>query len=233
MSAWWQTLSGTATPATHYALATLTGYFTWRLMAAGRRHPDLSLRLWAAAFAAVALCAVCAGTHQAFGARLDPVVAQSLWRATLCLAGAAGLLFLSVIVHVYTTGRVRLALLALAATKFIVLVLWIAGHDDLHYVVYDTVATLLPVLVLSAWGAWSRRGGPAPWVLAGILVSLVAALMQQGRVALHPSFDHHNLFHVIQMAAMYFLFRAGLEMRDQPGESEPVAPAPAPARGES
>jgi hypothetical protein len=233
MSAWWSALSGTATPATHYALATLTGYFAWRLMAAVRRQPDLSRRLWAAAFAAVALCAGCAGTHQAFAARLDPAVAQSLWRATLCLAGAAGLLFLSVVIHVYTGGRVRRALLALAAAKFVVLVLWIAGHDDLRYVVYDTVATLLPVLALSAWGAWSRGGGPAPWVLAGILVSLVAALMQQGRVALHPSFDHNNLFHVIQMFGMYLLFRAGLEMRDQPGASESAAPAGAPVRGES
>jgi hypothetical protein len=229
MSAWWSALSELVTLVTHYALAALTGYFTWRLAASARKRPDLSLRLWAAAFAAVALCALCGGTHQGFAGRLDPTLAQSLWRATLCLAGAASLLFLSVVVHVYTTGRLRAALLALAAAKFVVLVLWIADHDDLRYVVYDTVATLLPVLALSAWGAWSRGGGPAPWVLAGILVSLVAALMQQGRVALHPQFDHNNLFHVIQMVAMYFLFRAGLEMRDQPDES--VAPAGAPAGG--
>jgi hypothetical protein len=229
MSAWWSAMSGSLALATHYGLAALTGYFTWRLMAAGRRRPDLSLRLWAAAFAAVALCAFCGATHQGFAARLDPAVAQSLWRAALCLAGAAGLLFLSVVVHVYTSGRLRLALLALAAAKFTVLALTIADHDDPRYVVVDTVATLLPLLALSAWAAWSRRAGPAPWVLAGILVALVAALMHQGRVALHPQFDHNSLFHVIQMVAMYFLFRAGLELRDQADES--VAPAAAPAQG--
>ncbi len=69
---------------------------------------------------------------------------------------------------------------------------------------------MLPVLALSAWGGWSKRVAAAPWVLAGILVSLVAALVQQGRVTLHPQFDHSNLFRVIQMIAMYFLFRAGL-----------------------
>ncbi len=216
---------------THYALAVLTGYFTWRLGADARHRPDLAPRLWAAAFAAVALCALAGGTHEGFAARLDAGVAQSLWRATLCLAGAANLLFLCSIVHAYTAGRLRVALLTLAAAKFALLAVWIADHDDLRYVVYDTVATMLPVLAMSAWGGWSKRVAAAPWVLAGILVSLVAALVQQGRVTLHPQFDHSNLFRVIQMIAMYFLFRAGLEMRDQAGEG--VAPIGTPARGES
>jgi Family of unknown function (DUF6962) len=215
---------------THYALAALTGYFAWRLGAASRQRPDLAPRLWAAAFAAVSLCAFAGGTQEGFAARLDATVVQSLWRATLCLVGAASLLFLSSIIHAYTAGRVRVALLTLAAAKFALLAVWIADHDDLRYVVYDTVATILPVLALSAWGGWSKRVAAAPWVLAGILVSLVAALMQQGRVTLHPQFDHSNLFRAIQMIAMYFLFRAGLEMRDQPGEA--AAPIGTPARGE-
>jgi hypothetical protein len=216
---------------THYALAALTAYFAWRLGAAARHRPDLAPRLWAAAFAAVSLCAFAGGTHEGFAVRLDATVAQSLWRATLCLAGAASLLFLCSIVHAYTAGRLRVALLTLAAAKFALLAVWIADHDDLRYVVYDTVATMLPVLALSAWGGWSKRVAAAPWVLAGILVSLVAALVQQGRVTLHPQFDHSNLFRAIQMIAMYFLFRAGLEMRDQPGEI--LAPIGTPARGES
>jgi hypothetical protein len=216
---------------THYALAVLTGYFAWRLGANARHRPDLAPRLWTAAFAAVALCALAGGTHEGFGVRLDATVAQSLWRATLCLAGAASLLFLCSIVHSYTAGRLRVAFLTLAAVKFALLAVWIADHDDLRYVVYDIVATILPVLALSAWGGWSKRVAAAPWVLAGILVSLVAALVQQGRVTLHPQFDHSNLFRAIQMIAMYFLFRAGLEMRDQPGEA--VAPLGNPARGES
>jgi hypothetical protein len=216
---------------THYALGLLTGYFTWRLVADARNRPDLAARLWAAAFAAVALCAFSGGTYRGFAPRLDPAVAQALWRATLCLAGAASLLFLSSIVHVYTAGRLRVALLTLAAAKFALLAVWIADHDDARYVVYDTFATMLPALVLSAWGGWSRRVAAAPWVLGGILVSLVAALVHQGRVALHPQFDHSDLFRVIQMIAMYFLFRAGLEMRDQPGEA--LASIGAPARVES
>jgi hypothetical protein len=216
---------------THYALALLTGYFAWRLATDARRRSDLAPRLWAAAFAAVALCAFTGGTHQAFAPHLDAALAQALWRATLCLAGAASLLFLSAIVHVYIAGRLRVALLTLAAAKFALLAVWIAHHDDARYVLYDMLATMLPMLALSAWGGWSRRVAAAPWVLGGILASLVAALVYQGRIALHPQFDHSDLFRLIQMIAMYSLFRAGLDMRDQSGEA--VAPIGAPARGES
>jgi hypothetical protein len=215
---------------THCALAVLTGYFAWKLARAARGLPDVAPRLWAAAFVAVSLCAIAGGTHEGFAPQLDASVAQALSRATLCLAGAASLLFLSSIVHAFTAGRVRTALLALATAKFAVLAMWIAGHDDLRFVVYDTLATMIPVLALSAWGGWSRREA-APWVLAGILASLVAALVQQGRVTLHPQFDYSNLFRLIQMIAMYLLFRAGLEMRDQP--SEALAPIGTRAQSES
>lgn len=215
---------------THYALAVLTGYFAWKLGAAARGLPDAAPRLWAAAFVAVSLCAIAGGTYEGFAPQLDASVAQALSRATLCLAGAAGLLFLCSIVHAFTAGRLRAALLGLATGKFALLAMWIATHDDLRYVVYDTVATVIPVLALSAWGGWSRREA-ASWVLAGILASLVAALVQQGRVTLHPQLDHSNLFRLIQMIAMYLLFRAGLEMRDQP--SEALAPIGTRPQGES
>jgi len=208
---------------THYALAALTGYFAWTLARAARGLPDIAPQLWAGAFVAVSLCAITGGTSEGFASQLDPSVALALSRATLCLAGAASFLFLCAIVHAFTAGRLCSALLMLATAKFAFLAMWIAGHDDLRYVIYDTVATVIPVLALSAWGGWSRREA-APWVLAGILALLVAALVQQGRIALHPQFDHSNLFRVIQMVAMYVLFRAGLEMRDHRSESlAPIA----------
>jgi hypothetical protein len=215
---------------THYALAVLTGYFAWQLGAAARGRPDLAPKLWAAGFVAVSLCSLAGGTHEAFAAQLDASVVQSLWRATLCLAGAASLLFLCSIVHAFTAGRLRIVLLALATAKFALLAMWIAGQPDLRYVVCDTAATMIPVLVLSAWGGWSRRAA-ASWVLAGILASLVAALVQQGRITLHPQLDHSNLFRLVQLVAMYLLFRAGREMRDQP--SEALAPMATRAHGGS
>ena len=49
---------------------------------------------------------------------------------------------------------------------------------------------------------------------------MLAALFEQGRVSIHPQFDHNDLYHVIQTAAMYLLYRGGLLLR----EREPAAP---------
>jgi hypothetical protein len=216
---------------TNLVLAALTGYFTWRLLACVRQRSDLSVRLWVAAFAAAALSALAGASYHGFGAQLGATAGQALWQATLNLAGAANLLLLCAVLCVYSGGGLRLALLAIAVAKLLVMSAWMAQHSEFRYVVYDTVASMLPVLALSAWGAWSRRVPSAPWILAGILASLVAALMQQGRVALHAHFNHNDLYHVIQMVAMYFFYRGGLELRDLPAET--AAPAGASAGSES
>src|SRR5262249_18365464 len=140
---------------TYYTLAALTGYFAWRLARAARALPDIAPRLWAAGLFVVSLCALAGGTDEGFAPQLDPSLALALSGATLCLAGAAGFLFLCAIVHAFTAGRLRSALLMLATAKFAFLAMWIAAHADLRFVVYDTVATMIPVLVLSAWGGWS------------------------------------------------------------------------------
>ena len=58
---------------------------------------------------------------------------------------------------------------------------------------------------------------------------MLAALFQQGRVAIHAHFNHNDLYHVIQMGAMYFLFRGGLLVRElEPSARDVEATQPLP-----
>jgi len=40
-----------------------------------------------------------------------------------------------------------------------------------------------------------------------------AALVQAFRLAPHPQFNHNDLFHVVQMGALYLLYRGGMLFR--------------------
>jgi hypothetical protein len=68
----------------------------------------------------------------------------------------------------------------------------------------------LPVLALLCIAAGRevvRRAGGWSLILTGLLVSVLAALLQQARVVIHPSyFDHNALYHVVQSIALAFLY---------------------------
>ena len=151
---------------------------------------------------------------------MDPSAAALTRTATLVLADAARLLFLLSTLRAFTSGRALAIGAGLAVAKFALFVVYVAVNDDVRMVIYDGALTMLVVIVLSTWGAWAQRMPSATWILAGVLVSMLGALFQQGRVSIHPHFNHNDLYHVIQTGAMYLLYRGGLLLR----ERSPTAP---------
>jgi hypothetical protein len=200
---------------TDWLLAAFTAWLAWTLFRQVYRLKDRAANLWLAAFCAVAASAFLGGTWHGFSAQIDPSLAAVLWAATMLLASAGSLLFLLAALHVYTSGRLLDILSGIAVTKFVLFALLVAINDNFRIVVYDSALAMFALVVLGTWGAWVRQVPSAPWMLAGVLVSMLAALFQQGRVSIHAHFNHNDLYHVIQMGAMYFLFRGGLLVREQ------------------
>ncbi len=83
------------------------------------------------------------------------------------------------------------------------------------------------------------RGSPdmlAIWMAYGIGVAFAGAVVQKSGVDLHPQFNHNDLYHLIQIGAMWLLYCAGLRLEDcspcsqtllrsAPGSLPPDAPA--------
>ena len=217
------------TVVTDWLLAAYTAWLAWALFQEFYRTKDRAMGLWLRAFCAIAVSAFAGGVWHGFSARMDPGVAELVWAGAMILATSGSLLFLLAILHVYASGRTLAIVSGIAVAKFALFVVWVAFNDNFSVVVYDTALTMFVIVVLSTWGAWARQLAAAPWILAGVLVSMLAALFQQGRVSMHPHFNHNDLYHVIQMGAMYLLFRGGMLLRAQEsGESDLEASEPLP-----
>ncbi len=66
------------------------------------------------------------------------------------------------------------------------------------------------VLVVHAV-VWMRyRSTAAGWIVGGVVVSFVAAGVQAAGLAPHPSFNHNDLYHVVQMVGMWMLYQGAL-----------------------
>ena len=209
-----------STLVTDWLLALFTAWLAWELFRQAYRLKDRAIGLWLGAFCAVAVSAALGGAWHAFSAQMDQSLAAPLWSGTVIFASAGSLLFLLSTLHIYASGRLLSILAGVAVSKFALIALWLGVNEDFRIVVYDSALTMLVIVALNTWGAWARHLPSAPWILAGMLVSLLAALFQQGRVSLHPHFNHNDLYHVIQMGAMYLLCRGGLLLQ----EREPAAP---------
>ncbi|MND00634.1 hypothetical protein D3C83_193220 [compost metagenome] len=53
-----------------------------------------------------------------------------------------------------------------------------------------------------------------PWILAGVASSVAAALVQASGFALHEHFNHNDLYHLIQVGAMFALYRGARRLTD-------------------
>ena len=225
-----------AEPSTFFTDCLLAAFTLWLalgLFRAAYSLKDRSIVLWLGAFCAVAVSGILSGIWHAYSPRMDPRVATLLWSVSMILTTTASLLFLLSILRVYTTGRVLGILGAVAVAKFALFAMWVAVNDNSRLVVYDSALTMFVIVVLSTWGAWARHLPSAPWILVGVLAFMLAELFQQGRVSIHPHFNHNDLYHVIQMGAMYFLSRGGLLLRErEPAVPDFEATQPLPVAGE-
>lgn len=196
---------------TDYALAAVGVTLALRLQAGADRQ--VSRRLWAACFLAVAVAAVAGGTSHGWGPRMVEGERAALWLATYALVGLGNLLILAGAAVAAARGGVRAALLLALALRFGIWLAFIAARPEFRYVIYDYAGTLLGLLVLAAWLVRHRRPGGG-WIVAGVLVSLGGALVQRGGHGPSPHFNHNDLFHVIQTAGLYLYYRGGRVLRD-------------------
>jgi hypothetical protein len=201
------------TVTTDYVLSAVAGALA--AMLGTRDEGQSPRRWWAASFAAVSLAAMAGGTWHGWGRGMDAGPRAALWLATYALVGLGHLLILAGAVAAAARGRVRGLLLAAATLRYAVFVAAIARSADFRYVVYDYAGTLLGLLALAGWLA--RRGRPgASWIAAGVAVSLLGALVQRGRLAPAPAFNHNDLFHVVQAAGLWLYYRGGRLLQDAP-----------------
>jgi hypothetical protein len=62
-----------------------------------------------------------------------------------------------------------------------------------------------------------KSDGTLKWMVAGIAVTLIGALVQQTGFRHHADFNHNDAYHVIQLVALYLFFKGASRLRDRPG----------------
>lgn len=176
------------TLATDYLLTIAAAIFAWRLWRVNR--------MWALAF-------VCTGLGSFFGGTYHGLWQSAwLWKPTVLSIGFASFFLLAPYFP------------RVAVVKLVAYTSWMIVHDAFLWVIVDYGITLLLVGVIQAL----RRGPATKWILGSIVLSVIGAVVQQTRFTLHPHFNFNDLYHVIQLVALWMLYRGGSNL----GSRSPV-----------
>jgi hypothetical protein len=194
------TIDEPMTLATDYLLTIAAAVFAIRLWRTNRN--------WALAFLFTAAGSFFGGTYHGFGSMLHVLTTIVLWKLTVYSLGLASFFLV--------LGSAR-DLLLVALVKLLVYMSWMTAHSEFLWVIIDYGMALLIVAVVQL----VRRGPSTPWVIWSIVVSVIGALVQMSRLSLHEHFNHNDLYHVIQLVALWLLYRGGKLMN--PSTARPMS----------
>ncbi len=193
-----------ATLLTDLLLAACAGGLAWQLR---RCQPadKAAVRSWSLMLGLTAIAALVGGTYHGFAPNFSPSLNILWWRLTLLgLCGASLMAARSLVDEMVPPGR-RRPWVVLITGKFVLF----AGVVLVHPVFIVAISDY--GLVLLAWTAAACTTSRAwrGWMLGGVGLSVVAALVQQLRWAPTARFNHNDLYHVVQILALVAFYRAG------------------------
>jgi len=166
--------------------------------------------LLATAFAAM-LGAVAHGTDPV----AEPALRARFWRGALYTTGLIGVATIAAVAFFAAKGTVRTAILVFAALKLVVYLVAVVRRPEFRVAAADYGLALAILLAGAAFAAVRWRSPGMTWLIGGVLVSFVAALVQARRLGFHRHFNHNDLYHVIQMVALYAVYRGGVLLVDR------------------
>ena len=169
----------------------------------------------AAALFATALAALIGALAHGTDPRSDAALRARFWRGTLYATGLIGAATVASVAFFAARGSTRSAILVFAGIKLVVFIVRVARHPEFRVAAADYGGALAIVLVGAAYMAVRRQAPGMTWLIVGVLVSLVAGIVQARRLAPHRHFNHNDLYHVIQMAALYAFYRGGALLVDR------------------
>ena len=211
----WGGVTEPMTVGTNLVLAVLAFGFAARLTYGPVAEGSAAAGWLAAAFLATGIAAVVGalahGTDPAAGAALR----ERFWRGALYATGLIGAATVASVAFFAARAGSRTAILAFAAVKLVAFVIRVTRQPEFRVAAVDYGGALAILLAAAAYMAVRHQAPGMAWMIAGVLVSLVAGAVQARRLALHRHFNHNDLYHVIQMAALYAFYRGGTSLVDR------------------
>ena len=175
-------------------------------------HPaaePAKILIWVTAFSLIAAASFLGAL--AHGIVISDIIHGRIWHVlNLCLGLAVSLFVVGVVydlIGIFVARKIMPVMLIAGVVFF--LITWRIPGIFFIFIIYEAVA-LLFALGAYGWLVIVPKSPGAAWMAAGVLISLIAAVVQaikSIRIHMIWPFDHNGVFHIIQSTALLLLLR--------------------------
>jgi hypothetical protein len=207
---------------TDFGLSLETALFAYLLARQPARSPALR-SAFVLFFGATSLAALTGGIVHGFCHDPHSTGRRVLWPATLGAIGLASLAAWTIGLRLIVAAPVASLLTAVAALEFVAYcIMVLRGRQQFSVAVINYLPATTFLLIVFARRFAHHREQPVLAGLAGIVLTGVAAGVQQRRIALHARYFNHNAFyHLLQAIALFLFFRSAHWLVEQEPASRP------------
>ena len=205
------TITEPMTLLTDYVMALVCFYFAFQLLHSQHHQTQMSRRIWGIGFLFAAIASVTGGTYHGFLLDLSPLLQKVFWKTSLYSLGVTSFCLIAGTAIATFRVSIQLRIIIFASAQFILYSLWMIEHDDFKYVIINYATALILVLIFQLFQLSKTS---AKWILSGIALSFIGAGVQQSGLDLHQNFNHNDLYHVIQIIALCFLYVGSKQLQD-------------------
>lgn len=205
---------------TDYLITVVAGWFGLRLLASARKDANRSQLAWAISFLFTGLAALLGGSSHGFVSYLDDAWMNLIWKGATYSIGVAMVFAVAGTLRGTAIGTaLHRPFSALNILGFAIYAIWIATHDRFLFVIIYYLSAMVFIAALQIWASVRHHAAGAKWLISGVIVTLISAYIQQSDIDLHANFNHNDLYHVVQIAGLYLLYRGAKLLVDRDRES--------------
>ena len=168
--------------------------------------------IWGISFFVLGFGALLGGVKHGFGPKFSKTQKKIIWFLTLIFVGISSqCLFLSLFALI-NNNSINLVVIIILFSHFLLYVFKVLKNDKFLNAIKFYLPVLLISLIISLYTFLVAGYTGAMFISIGIVVTLVASLVQISNIILHKHFNNNDFFHVLQIIGMYFLYIGGLEI---------------------
>lgn len=192
---------------TDIVLALFSLYLGKRINDQFKISKNSAQRLWSLGFFMLALASLLGGIYHGMGSQMSPDMAKLSWKFTTYFIGLTGFYM------VYGSGLQHLPvskfkwLKILIQIKLIVYLVVVSKFSTFNIVIANYMPDMLFLLALHFYTFSKDKNKENMWIVYGILISFASSVLQQLKIGIHMHFNHNDLYHVLQMVAVYMYYK--------------------------
>lgn len=198
---------------TDIILALVSFYYAYRIARDPQSKLSTAYRLWVGSFFMIGAAAFQGALYHGFAHVLPTSVYAALRIGTLwSLSATAFFMSLSVLRFACPRKSLRfLVIYFLIFFKSLVFAGLATAHTNFLLAIIDYGSAF--IVSLFVFLVFHKRSG-AKGMILGISVSLIAAAVQMFKISPSASFNHNDLYHVIQLVGLYIFYKSSPRLTD-------------------